>query len=184
MYNPLPMQTTAIKKLLWFAFYSLPFFAFIARGSETRPAIVSPQGAKDSSAPFKAAFPIGHRAQLATVTRASANPSGSRGGKPTAQEVVKGYVRMEAVEHKVDPQLALWIVKHESHFNPRAKGDGEASRGLWQISKIYHPEVSDAQAFNVASSTEWSLERIRSGKAYEWSTYRYCRTLYDDCPFK
>ncbi len=67
--------------------------------------------------------------------------------------------------------------------NPRAKGDGEASRGLWQISKIYHPEVSDAVAFNVASSTEWSLERIRSGKVNEWSTYRFCRTLYVDCPF-
>ena len=49
-------------------------------------------------------------------------------------------------------------------FNPHAKGDGEASRGLWQISKIYHPEVSDAMAFNVRSSTQWSLERIREEK--------------------
>jgi hypothetical protein len=87
------------------------------------------------------------------------------------------------LEYGVNPKLALWIVKHESQFNPRAKGDGEASRGLWQISKIYHPEVSDAVAFNVTSSTKWSLKRIRSGKAKEWSTYRLCRTLYEDCPF-
>jgi hypothetical protein len=177
------MQTTTIKKLLWFAFYSMPFFAFIARGSETRQKIVSPQSAKDSSVPFHAPFAKGHGAQLATETRIPADPPGLHGGKPTAQEVIKGYVRMEAVEHRVDPQLALWIVKHESHFNPRAKGDGEASRGLWQISKIYHPEVSDEVAFNVGYSTDWSLERIRSGKANEWSTYRNCRTLYEDCPF-
>ena len=69
------------------------------------------------------------------------------------------------MEYGVDPKLALWIVKHESHSIRARKGDGEASRGLWQISKIYHPEVSDAMAFNVASSTDWSLERIRAGKA-------------------
>ena len=96
---------------------------------------------------------------------------------------VQAYVREQASEYGVNPNLAVWIVKHESQFNPRAKGDGEASRGLWQISRIYHPEVSDAVAFNVASSTEWSLERIRSGKVNEWSTYRFCRTLYVDCPF-
>ena len=119
---------------------------------------------------------------LTNWSSAAANPLLWQPGKPTAREV-KAYVQRQALEYGVDPHLALWIVKHESQFNPRAKGDGEASRGLWQISRIYHPEVSDAVAFNVASSTEWSLERIRSGKAYEWSTYRFCKTLYEDCPF-
>ena len=113
-----------------------------------------------------------HRVQLASLSRVPANASKVQGRQTTAQEV-KAYVRTEAMEYGVNPKLALWIVKHESQFNPRAKGDGEASRGLWQISKIYHPEVSDAMAFNVASSTEWSLERIRSGKANEWSTYGF-----------
>ena len=161
------MQTTTIKKLLWFAFYSLPFFAFIARGSETRPRIVSPESAKDSSAAVQSGLSyMVHRAQLATVTRAPANPPGLHSGKPTAQDVVKAYVQMEAVEHRVNPQLALWIVKHESHFNPRAKGDGEASRGLWQISKIYHPEVSDEVAFNVAiqHGLEPGTNPIREGQ--------------------
>ena len=176
------MKTTTIKKILRFAFYSLPFIAFIAHGTETRARIAGPQNAKDFSVPGKVAIYKSHRAQLASLSRLPANPPKLPGEKPTAQEV-KTYVRTQAVEYGVNPKLALWIVKHESQFNPRAKGDGEASRGLWQISKIYHPEVSDAMAFNVASSTGWSLERIRSGKAYEWSTYRYCRTLYADCPF-
>jgi hypothetical protein len=176
------MQTTAIKKILWFAFYSLPFLAFVAHGTETRARIVSPQSAPEFSVPLRVAINKYHRAHFAGLSRVPANPPKLQSVKPSPQEV-KAYVRTQAVEYGVNPKLALWIVKHESQFNPRAKGDGEASRGLWQISRIYHPEVSDAMAFNVASSTEWSLERIRSGKAYEWSTYRYCRTLYEDCPF-
>ncbi len=176
------MTTNATKKLLRFTFYSLPVLAFFAHGTEPRANVVPAQSVQNFAQPAKMAASKAHRAQLATFTGASAHPFHLRGDRPTPLEV-KAYVRTEAVEHGVNPKLALWIVKHESQFNPRAKGDGEASRGLWQISKIYHPEVSDAVAFNVASSTDWSLERIRSGKANEWSTYKYCRTLYEDCPF-
>jgi hypothetical protein len=176
------MQTTAIKKLLWLTFYSLPLIAFAAHGTEPRAEVVSPQSTQHFSLPGEVIVYKSHRAQLASLARVPANPLKLQSDRPNAQEV-KAYVQTEAVEHGVNPKLALWIVKHESQFNPHAMGDGEASRGLWQISKIYHPEVSDAVAFNVASSTEWSLERIRSGKVNEWSTYRFCRTLYEDCPF-
>jgi hypothetical protein len=176
------MQTTVIKKLLWLTFYSLPLIAFAARGTWPSNRGASPQTARALDLPLKVTIFKSHRAQLANLSGIPANPSKLQASRATAQEV-KAYVQTEATEFGVNPQLALWIVKHESEFNPRAKGDGEASRGLWQISKIYHPEVSDAMAFNVASSTEWSLERIRSGKANEWSTYRFCRTLYEDCPF-
>ena len=176
------MHTTAIKKLLWLTFYSLPLLAFAAHGTEPRAQVVSLQDKQNLSLPVKVTIYKSHRAQLATLARLPANPLKLQSDKPTALEV-KAFVQTQATEYGVNPKLALWIVKHESAFNPHAKGDGEASRGLWQISKIYHPEVSDAVAFNVASSTEWSLERIRSGKVNEWSTYRFCRTLYEDCPF-
>jgi hypothetical protein len=176
------MQTTVIKKLLWLTFYSLPLLAYAAHGTEPRASVVCPQSTQNSAQPVKVTIYKSQRAQLASLPGIPANPLKLQSDKPTAQEV-KAYVQTQATEYGVNPKLALWIVKHESEFNPRAKGDGEASRGLWQISKIYHPEVSDAMAFNVASSTEWSLERIRSGKVNEWSTYRFCRTLYEDCPF-
>jgi hypothetical protein len=176
------MQTTAIKKLLSLIFYSLPLLAFVAHGTEPRAEVVSPQSSRAFVVPGKVSIYKIRRAQLAGPFHLPANPLKLQSGRPTPQEV-KAYVRTQAVEYGVNPTVALWIVRHESQFNPRAKGDGEASRGLWQISKIYHPEVSDAMAFNVASSTEWSLERIRSGKVNEWSTYRFCRTLYEDCPF-
>jgi len=182
MYNPLPMRTTVIKKLLRLIFYFLPLIAFIANNTAPRAAVSAPQSTLNISSPLKVTIYKSQRTQLAGRSSSPDDPFRLPGGRPNVQEV-KAYVRTEAVEYGVDPLLALWIVKHESSFNPRAKGDGEASRGLWQISKIYHPEVSDAMAFNVASSTEWSLERIRSGKVNEWSTYRNCRTLYADCPF-
>jgi hypothetical protein len=176
------MRTTAIKGLLKLIFYSLPLMAFAANFTEPHGQISAAPTTSNFSPPVKVTIFKGHRMQIAGLTRVPSGPLKFPSATPTAREV-KGYVQTQALQHGVDPKLALWIVKHESHFNPRAKGDGEASRGLWQISKIYHPEVSDAMAFNVASSTEWSLERIRSGKVNEWSTYRNCRTLYADCPF-
>src|SRR4029077_18902259 len=132
------------------------------------------QRAQNFSRPLKVTIYKSQRTQFADRSQNPDDPFRLQGGKPNTG-VIKAYLRTEAMEYGVDPFLALWIVKHESSFNPRAKGDGEASRGLWQISKIYHPEVSDAMAFNVASSTEWSLDRIRSGKVNEWSSYRNCK---------
>ncbi len=176
------MKTTAIKKLLWLTFYSLPLILFVLRGNEPRASVVSRPIERDPTVLENAPLYEGRQPHVATRSRVAAGPLKLQGDKPSAQQV-KAYVRTQAVEHGVNPDLALWIVKHESQFNPRAKGDGDASRGLWQISKVYHPEVSDAAAFSVASSTRWSLQRIRSGKVNEWSSYRYCRTLYGDCPY-
>jgi Transglycosylase SLT domain len=171
-----------LKKFLRLTFYFLPLIAFAANFTESSAEVAMPLSTENSSLPVKVIIHKAHPGQFAAPSRTLSIAFKAQGNKSEAQ-AVKAYVRSEALEHGVNPKLALWIVKHESQFNPYAKGDGEASRGLWQISKIYHPEVSDAAAFNVASSTEWSLERIRSGKANEWSTYRFCKTLYVDCPF-
>ena len=176
------MQTTVIKKLLRLIFYSLPLIAFVVNNTGPRAEVSTPQSSPKDLLPVKVTIYESHRTQIASHSQSLSDPFKLPGGRTNVQEV-KAFVRGEAVEYGVDPLLALWIVKHESSFNPRAKGDGEASRGLWQISRIYHPEVSDAMAFNVESSTEWSLDRIRSGKVNEWSTYRNCKALYTDCPF-
>jgi hypothetical protein len=171
-----------IKKLLSLTFYSLPVIAFAANLTEPRAEVVRHRIPPESSTSVKIIIHKSHGAQPASARRKIVDHGNAHGGIPRAQ-TVKAYVEAQAMRFGVNPILAVWIVKHESQFNPGAKGDGEASRGLWQISKIYHPEVTDDVAFNVASSTDWSLERIRAGKASEWSTYRFCRTLYKDCPF-
>ncbi len=83
----------------------------------------------------------------------------------------------------VNPRVTDWIVSHESRHHPEATGDRGESRGLWQINKAWHPEVSDACAYDVTCSTDWSLERIRTGYVDEWSTWKYCKARFEDCPF-
>lgn len=168
-----------IKKMLWLAFYSLPFITFIAIGAEPRVQGASIAVSPDASGPLKVTIFKSRGGAESNLAYATARPL----NRLSTSGQLAAYIQAQALKHGVSPKIALWIVKHESQFNPRAKGDGDASRGLWQISKIYHPEVSDAVAFNARSSTQWSLERIHSGKAKEWSSYRYCRTLYGDCPF-
>ena len=181
------MRHPAIKTLLKLTFYSLPLMAFFANFTESRPSGAPREVATAPSAtvvPTRTKITVlkPRRSEREGLTRFPVGPVHYPVDVPSVQEV-KAYVRTEAVQRGVDPKLALWIVKHESSFNPRARGDGEASRGLWQISRIYHPEVTDAAAFDVRSSTEWSLGRIRSGNVNEWSSYRNCRSLYNDCPY-
>ena len=102
---------------------------------------------------------------------------------PQGRLRVRAYVEVAAKTKSVNPQVAEWIVSHESRHHPEATGDGGESRDLWQINKVWHPEVSDACAYNVACSTDWSLERIRAGHIVEWSTWKYCKERFEDCPF-
>jgi hypothetical protein len=84
------------------------------------------------------------------------------------------YIRTEAAQKGVNPDFASCIVSHESQDTDRPGDDGN-SRGYWQISKIWHPEVSDAVAYSLQSSTLWSLNWIKAGHAAQWSTYGlYC----------
>jgi hypothetical protein len=102
---------------------------------------------------------------------------------PRGRLAVRAYVQSAAKDAGVDPRVADWIVTHESQHHPDATGDGGESRGLWQINKAWHPEVSDACAYDVTCSTGWSLTRIRAGYVNEWSTWKYCRAKFEDCPF-
>jgi len=76
-----------------------------------------------------------------------------------------------AEDYGVDPDLALNLAFCESSLNPNALGDNGHSRGLWQISDIFHPEVSDFVAYDPQLSTEWAMWRISEGYGYEWTCY-------------
>lgn len=96
---------------------------------------------------------------------------------------VDAYVREQAKALGVNPDVAGWIVAHESQDGRNLTGDDGNSRGYWQISKIYHPEVSNQCAYDLPCSTKWALQQLLAGKAGEWTTYRYCRQWFHDCPF-
>jgi len=57
----------------------------------------------------------------------------------------------------------------ESRLDPLAIGDQGNSRGLFQIHKKFHPEVSTLQAFNIEESTAWTIDMINAGKQGQWS---------------
>lgn len=69
------------------------------------------------------------------------------------------------------------VVLAESGGNPRAvnvNSDSHRSkdRGLWQINDYWHPEVSDAQAFNPASASAAAFRISRSGTTFDqWATW-------------
>lgn len=63
------------------------------------------------------------------------------------------------------------VARCESNLNPNAVGDLDlgVSRGLYQISRRWHPEVSDAQAFDPDFAAEWAAQRFAAGYAREWT---------------
>lgn len=64
------------------------------------------------------------------------------------------------------------LAKCESKLDPLAIGDNGNSRGLFQIHKKYHPEVSTLQAFNIEYATSWTIDMINAGKQGQWTCDR------------
>ena len=149
-------------------------FAFMAKAAEY-PVL-----------PFKAPIPAptGHIA-LKRTTHATAHPVVSAAlVQPVLNPTyVKQYVIAQAKAYGVNPVKVDWIVGHESEYGARMRGDDGNSRGYFQISSIWHPEVSNKCADDLKCSTAWSLKRILAGHINEWSTYRLCKKIYKDCPF-
>jgi hypothetical protein len=129
-----------------------------------------------SSLAFGASYPV--------LPTASQSPKTAQIGAITPA-AVKSYVRAQAALLGVNPDFADFIVGHESQYGQNMSGDDGQSRGYWMISKIYHPEVSDACADDLACSTSWSLRWILAGHINQWSTWRFRCEWYKnalDCP--
>lgn len=58
----------------------------------------------------------------------------------------------------------------ESRLDPNAYNPTNNShdRGIFQISRKWHPEVSDICAYDIRCSTEWTMQRINAGYQHEW----------------
>lgn len=91
---------------------------------------------------------------------------------------IKSYIEEEAIKKGVDPKLATSISNCESGFIPRQsdcvtkEGKREDSWGVWQINLQHNPEVTREQAMDIKWSTEWSLNKLKQGKASLWSCYK------------
>lgn len=104
-----------------------------------------------------------------------------------SSENVRGFVREYAILQGIDPERALFILHKESQdcfrggaFNPTVRGDdgNGVSRGCWQISRRWHPEISDECAYDLICSTIFSIDRIKKGYINEWSTWKHRKAWY------
>lgn len=88
-----------------------------------------------------------------------------------SQEEVADQIR--AIAKEMNYQAPEWLVRLarcESGLRPNANGDGHYnSRGLFQISKFYHPTVTDEQAYSVDFSTRWTINKLMNGGSGLWT---------------
>lgn len=74
-----------------------------------------------------------------------------------------------------DPELLAYIhdtIDCESRFNPLVRGHVDPrDRGLVQINSFWHPEVSDAQAFDPVFSIRYMVWHWSRGQASQWACY-------------
>jgi len=77
-----------------------------------------------------------------------------------------------AEEHHLNTDRFLKVIRCESNWIPTAKGDDGNSRGLVQISSIYHPEVSDEEADDPKYALEFMAKEWDRGHQRQWSCYR------------
>ena len=83
-----------------------------------------------------------------------------------------------AEEYEISTTTFNNLIFSESSWDPTK--DNGADRGLLQINRTYHPEVSDECAFDPECAMRWSAQRIKDGYLYEWTPancYSFVKTL-------
>ena len=92
-------------------------------------------------------------------------------------KITEALIRKIAAEEGVDPELAVRVAKCESNLNYKAVNintDGSRDRGLYQINEKWHPEVTDEQAFNPITATQFFCKAMKGGNLSWWDATRKC----------
>jgi hypothetical protein len=107
--------------------------------------------------------------------REIAIPAMPQAKKVVGQTGIVETIKRVAKEEGVDPNLLIAIAKCESSLRPGARGRvDKRDRGLYQISSLHNPEVSDECAFDVECSTRWVARQIKSGNLWKWKASSKC----------
>lgn len=103
---------------------------------------------------------------------ASATPA-----PPSPQLSIPDLIVKICKEEGVDHELALRVAKCESGLRPDAKNvnaPNSIDRGLFQINSKWHPEVSDAQAYDPEFSIRFFCQAVKAGKLSMWDATKSC----------
>jgi hypothetical protein len=89
---------------------------------------------------------------------------------PTPQQIE--LINKIADEYNVSAEVMTKVIACESGFNERALGDGGYSRGLVQIHKKYHPNVTDEMAYDPEFAITFLAEKLSQNDGHLWTCYR------------
>jgi hypothetical protein len=93
------------------------------------------------------------------------------------EETIEEMIRRIAAEEGIDPDLAVRVALCESGLDPKARHlnkDGSIDRGLYQWNDYWHPEVSDADAYDPEKATRLFCKAVREGHLNWWNSSRKC----------
>jgi len=85
---------------------------------------------------------------------------------------VEEQIRRIAEEHNFRwIEYIVRLAKCESMFDIYAYNPTNNShdRGIYQISRKWHPEISDKCAYDIRCSTEFTMNMINDGRQHEWA---------------
>lgn len=83
------------------------------------------------------------------------------GSTPTLSGVPEQYsaqVLAAASKYGINPSILAGLIAQESNFDPMA--DNGEDRGIVQINRAAHPEVSDDQAFDANFAIDWAAKEV------------------------
>lgn len=90
----------------------------------------------------------------------------------TEKEDMRAYAVREAREEGVSSSVVLAVIQCESQWHVFALGDHGHSRGLVQIHNLYHPEVSDEEAYDPKFAIHFLIGALKKGQGNQWTCYR------------
>jgi hypothetical protein len=100
--------------------------------------------------------------------------------KVVPQPTVEQQIRTIAKQNGIDAELAVRVAKCESGLNPQAVNvntDNSIDRGLYQINSKYHPEVTEAQAFDITFACQFFCTAFKNQNLSWWNASRTCWDL-------
>lgn len=93
------------------------------------------------------------------------------------KNAIKRMIRETARKYGVDQDLAVRVAQCESGLNPNAKRvnvGGSVDRGLYQWNDRYHPDITDAAAYDPKTATELFCQAVSKEHLSWWNASRHC----------
>jgi soluble lytic murein transglycosylase-like protein len=92
--------------------------------------------------------------------------------EPYKPKTIEQKIEYYAEKYNVSKYVMHTVINCESSYNPNAIGDGGKSRGLSQIHKPSHPNVTDEQAFDPDFAIDFMAKHMSQGNSWMWTCYR------------